>query len=153
MAAHGLEARTPFLDKNVVATWRAIATYLRRPKALNSEGRGAMMEKFILREAFVHDHYLPLDVLMRKKEAFSDGVSATTDSWYLKTSEYAKTLTQTQTQYEHNPPTTDEARWYRQLFVQNYGDKAATLIPRMWLPRWIEGATDPSARTLKDLYP
>jgi asparagine synthase (glutamine-hydrolysing) len=153
MAAHGLEARTPFLDKNVVATWRAIATYLRRPKALNSEGRGAMMEKFILREAFVHDHYLPLDVLMRKKEAFSDGVSATTDSWYLKTSEYAKTLTQTQTQNEHNPPTTDEARWYRQLFVQNYGDKAATLIPRMWLPRWIEGATDPSARTLKDLYP
>ena len=153
MAAHGLEARTPFLDKNVVATWRAIATYLRRPKALNSEGRGAMIEKFILREAFVHDHYLPLDVLMRKKEAFSDGVSATTDSWYLKTSEYAKTLDQSQQTYTHNPPKTDEARWYRQLFTASYGDKAATLIPRMWLPRWIEGATDPSARTLKDLYP
>uniref|UniRef100_A0A6C0LQ32 asparagine synthase (glutamine-hydrolyzing) n=1 Tax=viral metagenome TaxID=1070528 RepID=A0A6C0LQ32_9ZZZZ len=155
MAAHGLEARTPFLDKNVVATWRAIATYLRRPKVLSPEGRGAMMEKFILREAFVYDHYLPLDVLMRKKEAFSDGVSATTDSWYLRTSEYAKTINQTdqQTEYSHNPPKTDEARWYRQLFVQNYGDKAATLIPRMWLPRWIEGATDPSARTLKDLYP
>lgn len=153
MASHGLEARTPFLDKNVVATWRAIATYLRRPKALNSEGRGAMIEKFILREAFVHDHYLPLDVLMRKKEAFSDGVSATTDSWYLKTSEYAKTLTQTTQTYTHNPPKTDEARWYRQLFTESYGDKAATLIPRMWLPRWIEGATDPSARTLKDLYP
>jgi asparagine synthase (glutamine-hydrolysing) len=153
MAAHGLEARTPFLDKNVVATWRSIATYLRRPKVLNAEGRGAMIEKFILRETFVHDHYLPLDVLMRKKEAFSDGVSSTTDSWYLKTSEYAKTLEQSQQTYTHNPPTTDEARWYRQLFVQNYGDKAATLIPRMWLPRWIMGATDPSARTLKDLYP
>ena len=153
MAAHGLEARTPFLDKNVVATWRSINTYMRRPKKANAEGRGAMMEKFILREAFVHDHYLPLDVLMRKKEAFSDGVSATNDSWYLRTGEYAKTLNQTQTQYEHNPPQTDEARWYRQLFVQNYGDKAATLIPRMWLPRWIPGATDPSARTLKDLYP
>jgi asparagine synthase (glutamine-hydrolysing) len=153
MAAHGLEARTPFLDKNVVATWRSIATYLRRPKVLNAEGRGAMIEKFILRETFVHDHYLPLDVLMRKKEAFSDGVSSTTDSWYLKTSTYAKTLEQSQQTYTHNPPTTDEARWYRQLFVQNYGDKAATLIPRMWLPRWIEGATDPSARTLKDLYP
>ena len=152
-AAHGLDARTPFLDKNVVATWRSIATYLRRPKKNNAEGRGAMMEKFILREAFVYDHYLPLDVLMRKKEAFSDGVSATNDSWYLRTSDYAKTLNQTQTQYTHNSPTTDEARWYRQLFVQNYGDKAATLIPRMWLPRWIPGATDPSARTLKDLYP
>ena len=153
MAAHGLEARTPFLDKNVVATWRAIATYMRRPKPANAEGRGKMMEKFILREAFVHDHYLPLDVLLRKKEAFSDGVSATTDSWYLKTGMYAKTLDQSQQTYTHNPPTTDEARWYRQLFVKNYGDKAATLIPRMWLPRWIEGATDPSARTLKDLYP
>jgi asparagine synthase (glutamine-hydrolysing) len=154
MAAHGLEARTPFLDKNVVATWRSIATYLRRPKALSPEGRGAMIEKFILREAFVYNHYLPLDVLMRKKEAFSDGVSATNDSWYLRTSTHAKTIsTDQQTEYTHNPPTTDEARWYRQLFVQNYGDKAATLIPRMWLPRWIEGATDPSARTLKDLYP
>ena len=153
IAAHGLEARTPFLDKNVVATWRAIDTYLRRPKKANAEGRGAMIEKFILREAFVHDHYLPLDVLMRKKEAFSDGVSATTDSWYLRTSEYAKTLSTDQdTKYIHNPPQTDEARWYRQLFVQNYGDKATTLIPHMWLPRWIEGATDPSARTLKDLY-
>jgi asparagine synthase (glutamine-hydrolysing) len=154
MASHGLEARTPFLDKNVVATWRAIATYLRRPKTANAEGRGAMIEKFILREAFVHDHYVPLDVLMRKKEAFSDGVSATTDSWYLKTSEYAKTLNTTDQQatYAHNPPQTDEARWYRQLFTANYGDKAATLIPRMWLPRWIPGATDPSARTLKELY-
>jgi len=153
MAAHGLEARTPFLDKNVVATWRAIDTYYRRPKQSNKEGRGAMMEKFIVREAFVHDHYLPIDVLLRKKEAFSDGVSATTDSWYLKTGEYAKTLDQSQQTYTHNPPTTDEARWYRQLFNQNYGDKAATLIPYMWLPRWIKGATDPSARTLKDLYP
>lgn len=153
MAAHGLEARTPFLDKNVVATWRAIDTYLRRPKKANDEGRGAMMEKSILRDAFVHDAYLPLEVLLRKKEAFSDGVSSTTDSWYLKTGEHAKTLNTTEQTYRHNPPTTDEARWYRQLFVSSYGDQAATLIPRMWLPRWIPGATDPSARTLKDLYP
>jgi asparagine synthase (glutamine-hydrolysing) len=153
MAAHGLEARTPFLDKNVVATWRSFDSYYRRPKVSNKEGRGAVMEKFIVREAFVHDRYLPIDVLLRKKEAFSDGVSATTDSWYLKTGNYAKTLDQSQETYTHNPPNTDEARWYRQLFNQNYGDKAATLIPHMWLPRWIPGATDPSARTLKDLYP
>lgn len=154
MAAHGLEARTPFLDKNVVATWRAIDTYFRRPRAANSDGRGASMEKFILREAFVHDAYLPLDVLLRKKEAFSDGVSSTTDSWYLRTGEHAKTLsTDQQTTYTHNPPKTDEARWYRQLFTASYGDEAATLIPRMWLPRWSPGVTDPSARTLTDLYP
>ena len=153
MAAHGLEARTPFLDKNVVATWRTIDTFYRRPKVANEEGRGKCIEKSILREAFVYDYYLPIDVLLRKKEAFSDGVSSTTDSWYLKTSAYAKTLAATETTYTHNPPTTDEARWYRDLFVKNYGDEASTLIPHMWLPRWIEGATDPSARTLKDLYP
>jgi len=153
MAAHGLEARTPFLDKNVVATWRAIDTFLRRPKAANDEGRGANIEKSILREAFVHDYLLPIDVLSRKKEAFSDGVSATTDSWYLKIAEYVKTLELSQETYTHNLPQTDEARWYRHLFVKNYGDKASTLIPHMWLPKWVEGATDPSARTLKDLYP
>ena len=153
MAAHGLEARTPFLDKNVVATWRAIDTYYLKPRVLNGQRRGANIEKFILREAFVQDAYLPPDVLHRKKEAFSDGVSSPTDSWYLRTGEYAKTLDQSTTIYKHNPPTTDEARWYRQLFVKNYGDAASVLIPHMWLPKWIPGATDPSARTLKDLYP
>jgi asparagine synthase (glutamine-hydrolysing) len=44
MAAHGLEARTPFLDKAVVATWRAIGTALRRPRKANIYGRGAQME-------------------------------------------------------------------------------------------------------------
>ena len=155
MAAHGLEARTPFLDKNVVATWRAIDTFLRRPKNGTKDGIGAIQEKFILREAFVHDNYLPLEVLLRKKEAFSDGVSSTSDSWYMRTSEYAKTLgttINTNTEYEHNPPLTDEVRWYRQLFVEAYTDRASIVIPHMWLPRWIPGATDPSARTLKDLY-
>jgi asparagine synthase (glutamine-hydrolysing) len=151
MAAHGLEARTPFLDKNVVATWRAIDTEWRRPKKANADMRGARMEKSILRDAFVHDNLLPLDVLWRKKEAFSDGVSSAADSWYLRVANYAKNTKYAEVKYTHNPPQTEEARWYRQLFVAEYGDQAATLIPHMWLPRWV-GATDPSARTLTDLY-
>jgi asparagine synthase (glutamine-hydrolysing) len=111
------------------------------------------MEKSILRDAFAKDHLLPIDVLMRKKEAFSDGVSSTTDSWYLRAGDYAKqTQNKTEKTYEHNPPKTAEAKWYRDLFVQNYGDEAARVIPYMWLPKWVAGATDPSARTLKDLY-
>jgi asparagine synthase (glutamine-hydrolysing) len=147
MAAHGLESRTPFLDRQLVDYVRRLPTSMFMPSVANRP------EKWMLRKAFEGTGLLPDEILWRRKEAFSDGVSATNDSWYLKTSEYAKTLTQTQAQYTHNPPTTDEARWYRQLFVNNYGDTAATLIPRMWLPRWIPGATDPSARTLKDLYP
>jgi asparagine synthase (glutamine-hydrolysing) len=153
ISCHGLEARTPFLDKSVVATWRQMSTDFRRPKKTNSEGRGLHMEKQILREAFENDNLLPWDVLWRKKEAFSDGVSATDDSWYLKCKEYAeKTLSSFEVESNcHNPPKTAEAYWYRSLFEKYYGTMAAKLIPHMWMPRWTT-ATDPSARTLKELY-
>lgn len=157
MAAHGLEARTPFLDKGVVATWRALSTAFRRPRRAGTDGRGAQMEKQILREAFQNDALLPFEVLWRRKEAFSDGVSSTADSWYLRCAAYAadKVLTPeylgTVSRGSHNPPLTYEAFWYRRLFEMYYGDAAVTVIPHMWLPRW-STTSDPSARTLKDLY-
>jgi asparagine synthase (glutamine-hydrolysing) len=144
MAAHGLEARTPFLDKRVVATWRSISTELRRPGP-------DRMEKQILREAF-DTGLLPIEVLYRKKEAFSDGVSSVADSWYRMCSDYADRATTVQTVYTHNPPLSKEAYWYRSLFAEAFGDAWATVIPHMWLPQWVKGGTDPSARTLKDLY-
>lgn len=176
MAAHGLEARTPFLDKQVVASWRAIGTSLRRPVKVvggggsssgssssggsgsSSSSEGDRMEKYILRAAFELDDYLPPSVLWRKKEAFSDGVSSTQDSWYLRCVEYAKSAglhmdtIRERTCGWHNAPKTEEAYWYRMLFEHAYGPKAASVIPHMWMPRWIAGASDPSARTLKDLY-
>ena len=156
MAAHGLEARTPFLDKGVVATWRALGTGLRRPRKPNQDGRGAQMEKQILREAFENEGLLPFEVLWRRKEAFSDGVSSTTESWYERCltgplrmgfTGYSRKLEA----HVHNPPHTLESEYYRELFEVQYGLAAATVIPYMWLPRW-SLTTDPSARTLKDLY-
>lgn len=144
MAAHGLEARTPFLDKRVVATWRSISTDLRRPGP-------DRMEKQILREAF-DDGLLPIEILYRKKEAFSDGVSSVADSWYLRCSEYARRVATVRTVYTHNPPLSKEAYWYRSLFAEFFGEERATVIPHMWLPRWVKGGTDPSARTLTELY-
>jgi asparagine synthase (glutamine-hydrolysing) len=149
MAAHGLEARTPFLDKNVVATWRAFPTAFRRPV------KGVQMEKAILREAFADDHYLPVEVLWRKKEAFSDGVSSTNDSWYKRCSTAARLsdAAERETMRDaHNPPTTDEAYLYRRLFESHYGPDAVYVIPHMWMPRWVAGANDPSARTLHQFY-
>lgn len=152
MAAHGLEARTPFLDKNVVATWRAIDTAFCRPI------KGKQMEKQILREAFEPTGLLPTAVLWRKKEAFSDGVSSAADSWYKRCSEYAKSAGITMQYIEmmkhnwHNPPKTEEAFYYRRMFEECYGVTASEVIPHMWMPRWVAGAADPSARTLKDLY-
>jgi len=151
MAAHGLEARTPFLDKSVVAAWRALDTGFRRPKHANAEGRGIQIEKSILREAFDIEHYLPYEVLWRRKEAFSDGVSSKTDSWYKRCSEFANTHgfdMNSNITGVHNPPKTAEAFWYRMLFETYYGNQAVHLIPHMWMPKWIAGATDPSARTL-----
>lgn len=149
MAAHGLEARTPFLDKAVVATWRSLYSDLRRPSNGTPDGRGKRMEKQILREAF-DIMSLPYEVLWRKKEAFSDGVSSVQDSWYLQCKEYAKKH-QCEGVYEHNPPTTEEAKWYRSLFETAYGSVCAKVIPHMWMPKWV-GGTDPSARTLTDIY-
>jgi asparagine synthase (glutamine-hydrolysing) len=150
IAANGLEARTPFLDKTVVATWKAMDTKFRRPSKGSLDGRGVAIEKYILRQAFEEGDWLPYQVLYRKKEAFSDGVSSAETKWY-ELPEDAGVDVGTAA-HLHNPPRTQEAYRYRMLFNNLYGDAAATLIPRMWMPRWVEGATDPSARTLTGLY-
>ena len=55
--------------------------------------------------------------------------------------------------YTVNPPPTAEALWYRQLWSAAYPEGAASAIaPAMWMPRFVAGATDPSARTLTGLY-
>lgn len=73
MASHGLEARTPFLDKDFVELVRSIPTHLLRPTS-------SRMEKQILRDAF--RGHIPEEIVHRKKEAFSDGVNATNTSWF-----------------------------------------------------------------------
>lgn len=150
MAANGLEARTPFLDKTVVATWKAMDTKFRRPSKGSPDGRGIAIEKYILRQAFEEGDWLPHQVLYRKKEAFSDGVSSAETKWYELPDDAGVDVGTVA--HLHNPPRTQEAYRYRMRFNELYGDKAATLIPRMWMPIWVEGATDPSARTLTGIY-
>ena len=65
MAAWGVEARVPFLDKEFVD----IAMRTNPDYKMCKDGR---IEKHIVREAF--DGYLPDEVLWRQKEQFSDGV-------------------------------------------------------------------------------
>lgn len=142
ISSHGLEPRTPFLDKHVVSTWLMASTALRRPV------KGFRVEKSLLRNAFAGTDLLPDAVLWRRKEAFSDGVSSTHDSWYSKIQEHVKTLSLPSLTTTHNPPTSLESLWYRTIFNDLYGDKKATVIPHMWLPKWSGETTDPSARTL-----
>jgi len=149
ISSHGLEARTPFLDKQFVAVARSLATDLRRPV------QGAQCEKFCLRKAFDGTGLLPNEVLWRKKEAFSDGVSgSSTKSWYQICQE--KSLEEVGPNWEskaarftHLTPKTAEAYYYRFLFDKLYGKAERVLVPYHWMPKWTPGATDPSARTLE----
>ena len=135
----GLEPRTPFLDKTFVNTYLSIPLYYRKPE-------GNEIEKKILRDSFME--FLPTDVLYRKKEAFSDGVSGNDRSWYQVIAEKLDKIDIPI--FEHNEeylsPKTKEQMYYRYLFEQKY-PKRENVIPYFWMPKW-SNTTDPSARTL-----
>jgi asparagine synthase (glutamine-hydrolysing) len=151
MAAHGLESRSPFLDRQFVSVARSLPTRYLRPGGVDDR-----IEKRLLRYAFAKSGILPEKVLWRRKEAFSDGISRAEKSWFemaraageaaFPDGWQAKAAT-----YTVNPPPTAEALWYREWFHHSYpASAAAAAAPAMWMPRWV-GATDPSARTL-ELY-
>jgi asparagine synthase (glutamine-hydrolysing) len=149
ISSHGLEARTPFLDKQFVAVARSVATSLLRPI------QGGRTEKMVLRKAFAGMNLLPDAVLYRKKEAFSDGVSGSGNnekSWYQicqghALEEVGDGWENAATHFKHLTPKTAEAYYYRILFDKFYRP-AESCIPYFWMPKWSPGTDDPSARTL-----
>jgi asparagine synthase (glutamine-hydrolysing) len=146
ISSHGLEARTPFLDRQFVAVARSIATNWRRPV------RGQRPEKWILRLSFEPTDLLPAEVLWRQKEAFSDGVSGQQKSWYQEVQERVAGTTLTpeeaQRRWPHLTPRTAEAQYYRSLFDESYGSACESVFSYFWMPKWSGETQDPSARTL-----
>ena len=69
IARWGLEGRVPLLDPEFIESYWVIPGEERHPRE-----RG--LEKWWLREAFANTGLLPDEVLYRKKEAFSDGISS-----------------------------------------------------------------------------
>jgi asparagine synthase (glutamine-hydrolysing) len=153
ISANGLEARTPFLDKQFVSVVRSIEPSFLRPI------KGSQVEKNILRMAFDDGLTLPKEVLWRRKEAFSDGVSTPEKAWFQEIQERVAKLVPDNWQEKaclsystHMKPTTPEEYYYRFLFTASYGMNCIrTTVPYRWMPNWSPGATDPSARTL-DVY-
>ncbi|XP_066929343.1 asparagine synthetase [glutamine-hydrolyzing]-like [Clytia hemisphaerica] len=148
ISAHGLELRVPFLDKAFTSYYLSIDKQLVQPK----DG----VEKFLLRSAF-DGHLkglLPDEILWRPKEAFSDGISQKTDSWFSHIQRHAATLF-TKQQLEEaaekfpiNPPFSFESLYYRTMFESKYPGQCH-ILPYFWMPRWQEGdVKDPSARVL-----
>jgi len=149
ISSHGLEPRTPFLDRSFVQN------YLSIPHHLRNHNNGKKCEKYLLRKSFESMNLLPPEILFRTKEAFSDGVSKVSRSWFEIIQTYISTHKMTplfnktfaNLRLDHCPPITDEQKYYRAVFHKHYGHNAQ-IMPYFWMPRFIE-ASDASARTLK----
>uniref|UniRef100_A0A6C0EUI3 asparagine synthase (glutamine-hydrolyzing) n=1 Tax=viral metagenome TaxID=1070528 RepID=A0A6C0EUI3_9ZZZZ len=140
ISSHGLEPRTPYLDFDFVSY------YLRIPP--NIRNHVGKCEKYLIREAFnlIAPSLLPKEILFRKKEAFSDGVSSLNNSWYQIIQARVEHLIIPDELYIFNPPITKEQKYYRHLFETNYKG-CGNIIPYFWMPKYVN-ATDASARTL-----
>ena len=121
LSAWGLEARLPFLDKHFVNYWMSISKEIRWTPDL---------EKKIFRDAFKYEYLLPHEILYRKKEAFSDGISPLENSWHKILVEKLK----------------NESLYFKLKYKEYFGENK--LIDYYWLPKWTT-ATDPSAREIK----
>ena len=124
MAAWGVEARVPFLDKEFVD----VAMRINPEAKMCKDGK---IEKHILRAGF--DGYLPEEVLWRQKEQFSDGVGY---SWIDTLKEFVneqvsdQELANAKFKYPINTPDSKEAYYYRTIFEEHFpGDASAKCVP------------------------
>lgn len=144
LSSNGLEARFPFLDKEFVSLYLNIDASLKIPT-------DSRIEKYLLRSAFnyvyANDPLIPPNVLWRKKEAFSDGVSSVNDSWYTILNNHFKDMEIEDKQFNHVTPISKESMYYRLKFDEYFGKNAEKCIPYFWMPQWSD-TKDPSARTL-----
>ncbi|HEX2211731.1 MAG TPA: asparagine synthase B [Longimicrobium sp.] len=124
MAAWGVEARVPFLDREFVD----VAMQLDPAAKMAGPGR---MEKHLLRQAF--QDVLPASVAWRQKEQFSDGVGY---GWIDSLRAHAEAqvsgaqMAQAAERFPHNPPMTREAYFYRAMFAEMFPlDSCAECVP------------------------
>ena len=147
IAGAGLEARVPFADKEFVNYVMSLP-----PKFKMFDDN--KIEKYILRKAFEKDNLLPRDILYRRKEAFSDGVSKMERSWFTIIGEYMDKIytdeeyLEKKSKYTHNPPYDKESLYYRELFEKHYPNQEKS-IPYFWKQPFSKNL-DPSARLLKN---
>ena len=156
ISSNGLEPRTPFLDKNFVNY------ILSLPISFRNHNNQKQIEKFILRNSFSPNNFsnhngndlLPSEILWRKKEAFSDGVSSAGNSLYqilqkkiaIKLNEYNLVIPSgALLKYEADINT--EKYYYKTIFESKFTNRL-NILPYYWMPKYTN-AIDPSARTLQ----
>ena len=121
MAAWGVEARVPFLDKNFLDVAMNIAPG-------DKMCGGGVIEKRVLRECFAD--LLPASVAWRQKEQFSDGVGYGWIDSLRATAEQVVTdevFADRTAMFPINTPLSKEAYFYRAVFEQHFGGSDSVL--------------------------
>lgn len=140
----GLEGRIALLDPEFIEMYWKIPASWRHPKFKG-------VEKWWLRQAFAEQNTIPDEVLWRKKEAFSDGISGKEKSWFEILQDFIKTQVTEEEMLNSsiNAPTL-EAYYYKKIFIELFGKEKLDIIPNYWQPKWInkDKYVDPSARVL-----
>lgn len=153
ISGNGLEARVPFSDRKFLEYVMNIHPSIKMPKNCQD------IEKFILRKAFDDRKTLPDEILWRVKEAFSDGISTKTKSWFEILQEYIEKevsdneYINNKDKYTHIKVKNKEMYYYVKIFSKYYQNQS--IIPELWVPRNKDGKIfthEPSARILKDIY-
>ena len=156
ISSNGLEPRTPFLDKNFVNYVLSIPPYFRNHRN-HQEGIHKNTEKYILRNSFTEKYFkdslerqiLPDEILWRKKEAFSDGVTSKGRSLYtiLQEKIALKLNSENIDSSAKYGATIDTEKYYYKKLFDTYFPNCDNIVPYYWMPKYTN-ASDPSARTL-----
>ncbi|HCY42250.1 MAG TPA: asparagine synthase B [Prolixibacteraceae bacterium] len=124
LAAWGVEGRVPFLDKEFMD----VAMRINPEEKMAKNGR---MEKWIVRKAF--EDYLPVSVVWRQKEQFSDGVGYNwIDSLKAMVAEKVtdEQMNTAKFRFPINTPPSKEEYYYRSIFTEHFpSDSAASCVP------------------------
>ena len=132
------------------------------PIDMRCHGKNKQCEKYLIRKAFsdYQPTLIPKDILWRRKEAFSDGVSKASRSWHDIIKEFVEKIKDKDSYIQDfmstqngeaitNCPITDEQVYYRAIFEKHY-PSLGKIIPYFWMPKYAS-TSDASARSL-DIY-
>ena len=145
ISSNGLEARVPFSDKDFISYVMSINPEIK----LNKNNKG----KYLLRQAFAGQNYLPDEILWREKAAFSDAVGHGMVDCLIEMAEakYSDAEFAARVKsYPTNTPASKEALMYREMFLEMFPNQEH-VIASYWLPNqsWPNcNLADPSARHL-----
>ncbi len=119
-----IEIRPPFLHDPFVNYVMTLNPYDKMPATHG-------IEKYILRKAFSSDRLIPDEILWRKKEQFSDGISSESENLIDSLKHYAESQISDSEfnsrfkTYPYNPPISKEQYLYRKLFAKRFNDAVA----------------------------